>query len=105
MIIHNYNEPFIMDYGNAPLIINIDRYSTANKSFRAALWTGVYMQVTLMSIPVGESIGIERHGDLDQFIRIEGGTALVEMGLDKSNLSYKRGQQRLCSNSSCGNLP
>ena len=82
-------ELFIMDWGNSPLIINIDKYTKANKNFRTALWTGVYLQTTLMSIPVGESIGFERHGDLDQFIRIESGRGFVEMGQEPNRLNYR----------------
>jgi len=48
------------------------------------------LQTTLMSIPVGESIGFERHGDLDQFIRIESGKGFVEMGPEFNNLIYKK---------------
>ena len=46
------------------------------------------MQLTLMSIPVNDSIGLELH-DVDQFIRLESGNALVEMGKDKNDLNYK----------------
>lgn len=90
MIHHSFKEPFIMDYGASPLIVNIDRYTNANKNFRTALWTGPYMQVTLMTIPPKESIGIEMHGNLDQFIKIELGKGLAEMGQDKNALNYKR---------------
>ena len=43
-----------------------------------------------MSIPVGESIGLEIHPDTDQFLRIEQGEGLVQMGKDKNNLSFQR---------------
>ena len=43
-----------------------------NKNYRTALWTGKNLQVTLMSIEVGEDIGLEVHHDIDQFLRIEG---------------------------------
>lgn len=89
MLTPKHKELFIMDWGNSPLIINIDKYAKANENFRTALWTGVYLQTTLMSIPVGESIGFERHGDLDQFIRIESGRGFVEMGQEANRLNYK----------------
>ena len=44
------------DYGNKPLVINIDNAAKVNKNFRTALWTGDHLQVTLMSIPVGGDI-------------------------------------------------
>lgn len=48
------------------------------------------MQITLMSINVGDCIGLEIHPDLDQFIRIEEGVGLVQMGDYKSNLNFQR---------------
>jgi len=87
---HSFREPFIMDFGASPLIVNIESYTRANKNFRTALWTGQYMQVTLMTLAPGESIGLERHGDLDQLIKIESGKGLVEMGQEKNALGYKR---------------
>ena len=54
-----------------------------------------HLQVTLMSIPVGEDIGIEMHDNLDQFIRIESGCALVQIGSHKQHLNE---QKRINSN-------
>lgn len=78
------------DYGPEPFVVNIDRATKDNQNFRTALWTGTYLQVTLMSINVGEDIGLEIHPDTDQFIRIEEGTALVKMGAHKDKLNYQR---------------
>ena len=78
------------DYGNKPLVINIDNAAKVNKNFRTALWTGEHLQVTLMSIPVGGDIGLEMHPNTDQFIRIESGYAYVMMGKRKENLDYQR---------------
>lgn len=83
------------DYGNEPLIVNIDRLAKMNSNYRLALWTGNDLQVTLMSIPVCGDIGLENHPDTDQFIRIESGCALVKMGNNKNNLCY---QERVDSN-------
>ncbi|MBE5040142.1 cupin domain-containing protein [Oscillospiraceae bacterium DSM 107454] len=66
-----------------------------NNNYRTALWTGEHLQVTLMSIPVGGDIGLEMHDNLDQFIRIENGYALVQMGKDPDVLND---QQRVNSN-------
>lgn len=40
------------------------------------------LQVTLMSIEVGEDIGLEVHPDtdIDQFLRIEDGQEILQMG-------------------------
>ena len=77
----------LRDYGPDPLVVNIARFSHANPFFRTALWTGPHLQLTLMSIPVGSEIGLEMHPQLDQFIRIQNGTAQVRMGKTKTNLS------------------
>ncbi|MGN0570475.1 MAG: cupin domain-containing protein [Candidatus Fimenecus sp.] len=82
--------PRITDYGNNPLIINIDRATKLNENFRTALWTGEHLQVTLMSIPVGGEIGLEIHQNVDQFLRIESGYALVMMGRNKNTLNYRK---------------
>lgn len=77
------------DYGPAPIVVNIEAAALANNAFRAALWTGEYLQVTLMSVPVGEDIGVELHVDTDQFIRVEQGEGLVLMGNDSNNLYFQ----------------
>ena len=80
----------LKDYGNEPMIFNIDRMTKMNNNFRTALWTGEHFQLTLMSIRPGGEIGLECHENTDQFIRIESGIALVKMGNDKNNLCYQR---------------
>lgn len=80
----------IRDYGTEPLVVNIDRFANLNKNYRTALWTGNHLQVTLMSIPVRGDIGLEIHPDVDQFIRIESGYAVVMMGTDKNDLNYQQ---------------
>lgn len=80
---------YIKDYGPNPLVINIENATTDNNTFRTALWTGTYMQVTLMSIEPGEDIGLEMHSDIDQFIHIEVGKGYVKMGESKEHLDFK----------------
>lgn len=79
----------IKDYGPEPLIFNIDKVTKQNKNFRTAFWTGDYYQLTLMSLKVGEDIGLEVHPNLDQFIRIEDGYGFVKMGSNKDKLNYQ----------------
>ena len=43
-----------------------------------------------MSLNVGEDIGLEMHPDVDQFIRVEEGRGLVEMGDERNNLDFQR---------------
>lgn len=80
----------LKDYGPEPFVINIDQATKQNNTFRTALWTGNHLQLTLMSIRVGEDIGLENHPNLDQFIRIEQGQGLVKMGQSKDNLDFQR---------------
>ena len=87
---HSTNANLIRDYGSEPFVVNIEEITKLNNTFRTALWTGEHLQLTLMSIPVGESIGLEIHPDTDQFLRIEQGDGLVQMGKDKNNLSFQR---------------
>ena len=85
--IHNID---LKDYGRQPYVVNINRAAKQNRTFRTALWTGKHLQVTLMSINVGEEIGLEIHPDTDQFIRIEQGEALVQMGEARDHLHFER---------------
>ena len=43
-----------------------------------------------MSIKVNDSIGLEMHPDVDQFLKIEEGYGLVQMGDSKNNLTFKK---------------
>lgn len=88
----NNNRCFIPmnDYGPEPFVINIDKATRQNTNYRTALWTGQYLQLTLMSIPVGGEIGLEVHPDTDQFLRIESGIGIVMMGSSKNRLNYQR---------------
>ena len=87
---YNMNPNYIRDYGPEPFVMNINEVTKQNNNFRTDLWTGNHLQVTLMSINVGESIGLEMHPDVDQFIRIEQGYGLVQMGNNKNNLNFER---------------
>ena len=83
------NDITFQDYGPQPYSVNIDEATKENNNFRRALWTGNHLQITLMSINVGDDIGLEIHPDTDQFIRIEDGQGKVRMGKNKENLEYK----------------
>jgi mannose-6-phosphate isomerase-like protein (cupin superfamily) len=93
-----YHSPYLnqymnlKDYGPQPYVVNIDQATKQNNTYRTALWTGKHLQVTLMSINVGDDIGLEIHPNVDQFIRIEEGAGIVMMGDRKDQLTY---QQRL----------
>ncbi|WP_027624958.1 cupin domain-containing protein [Clostridium lundense] len=79
----------LKDYGPEPFAVNINEVTKQNTNYRTALWTGEHLQLTLMSINTGEDIGLEVHPNLDQFIRIEEGEGLVQMGDSKNNLNLQ----------------
>lgn len=79
--------PQATDYGPEPFVVNIDSATRQNGYFRLALWTGQYLQLTLMCIR--DEIGLEIHPDTDQFIRVEEGCGLVMMGKNENNLNYQ----------------
>ena len=60
-------------------IDDIKRETRDNTTFRTVVFTGAHTQLTVMSIEPGDDIGREAHPDHDQFIRIEQGTARVEL--------------------------
>lgn len=78
------------DFGLEPFIINIKAAAKANSNYRTTLWTGNNMQLTLMSIKVGGDIGLEVHPEVEQFIRIEDGMGIVQMGDSKDNLTIQK---------------
>ena len=80
----------LKDYGPEPFVVNIEKATKQNNTYRTALWTGSNLQLTLMSIKVGEDIGLEVHPNLDQFIRIEEGQGLVKMGDSEYTLDFQR---------------
>lgn len=79
----------LKDYGKKPFVVNIDKAAKQNKKYRTALWTGDHLQVTLMSLNVGEDIGLEVHPTVDQFLRIEDGQGVVRMGDRKDHLDFE----------------
>lgn len=88
-----YSRPTIKDFGPRPLAININKVTRQNDCFRVALWTGCHLQVTLMSLKVGEDIGLEMHPNVDQFIRIEQGQGVICMGNRRDRLEF---EEKVC---------
>ncbi|WP_233191262.1 cupin domain-containing protein [Sporosarcina sp. P20a] len=78
------------DFGPMPFTINIEEATKRNQTFRTALWTGDHLQLTLMSIAPGEDIGLEIHPHVDQFIRLEEGKGIVQMGSRKDQVDFER---------------
>lgn len=80
----------ITDPGPRPNAFDIEKATIDNDAYRTVAWTGKYLQVTLMSIPVGESIGLEAHPETDQFLRLEAGKGKCVMGPSKDNLDFEQ---------------
>lgn len=55
-------------------IVNIEKETLENNDYRRVLYTSEHSQLVLMNLQPGEEIGKEIH-HLDQFIRIEQGSA------------------------------
>jgi mannose-6-phosphate isomerase-like protein (cupin superfamily) len=79
----------LTDIGPRTNAFDLETATTENTNYRTVVWTGEYLQVTLMSIPVGESIGLEMHAGTDQFLRLDAGTGKAQMGPDKDNLTFE----------------
>lgn len=54
-------------------VANIEKATKDNDDFRKVLFTAGHSQLVVMTLEPGEEIGMEVHGNLDQFIRIEEG--------------------------------
>jgi len=79
-----------LDYGGRPFVVDINKATTGNETYRTALWTGKNLQLTVMSIPVGGEIGLEIHHDHAQFLRVESGQGLVQMGNKRDHLYFSQ---------------
>ena len=77
------------DHGDNPYVVDIQEATIENDTFRTALWTGANLQLTVMAIQPGDDIGLEVHEDHDQFLRIEEGTGLVQMGPSENELDFE----------------
>lgn len=53
---------------------DIEKKSLDNDYFREVLFTGPHSQLVVMALKPNEDIGMEKHDDVDQFIRVEQGT-------------------------------
>src|SRR5674476_236900 len=78
----------IADIGPRPQAFNLEAETIENPNYRTVAWSGNYLQVTLMSIPVNGDIGLEKHPDTDQFIRLDSGRGRAQMGPRKDELTF-----------------
>nr|NLI49440.1 cupin domain-containing protein [Propionibacterium sp.] len=80
----------IEDIGPKPQSFDLETATVENEVYRDVAWTGRYLQLTLMSIPVGGDIGLEVHPETDQFLRLDAGRGLVQMGPAKDRLDFEQ---------------
>lgn len=70
----------LKDYGEKPFVVDIEEAIKQNNNYRTALWTGSKLQVTVMSLNVGQDIDLEIHPHVDIFLRIEQGRGACSNG-------------------------
>jgi mannose-6-phosphate isomerase-like protein (cupin superfamily) len=83
-------EPDTAHNGALGWVDDIERATLDNDTFRTVLFTGEQIQLTVMRLGPGEDIGREVHPDRDQFIRVEAGTARLELGPTRDEVSETR---------------
>lgn len=66
---------------------NIEGSAEQNNHFRQVVYTGTYTQLVVMSLLKDEEIGLETHASVDQFFRIESGTAKIIMNGEEHTLT------------------
>ena len=84
------NPSLQMDFGPQPNILDVKKATMNNQNYRTALWTGDHLQLTVMSIPPQEDIGLEIHPDVDQFLYIIDGTGIVKMWDRKDHFNIQQ---------------
>jgi mannose-6-phosphate isomerase-like protein (cupin superfamily) len=80
----------VEDIGPRPQSFDLEDATRQNRNYRTVAWSGRYLQLTLMSIPVGADIGLEAHPETDQFLRLDAGRGRVQMGASKEQLTFDR---------------
>ncbi len=80
----------IDDIGPRPTAFDLETATRSNDHYRAVAWSGHHLQVTLMSIEPGSSIGLEMHPDTDQFLRLDAGRGRVLMGPARDELTFEQ---------------
>jgi mannose-6-phosphate isomerase-like protein (cupin superfamily) len=68
---------------------DLNKLTLENNNYRKIISTTKKQQLVLMSLKPKEEIGMEIHKTIDQFIRIEKGTAMTIIGKDKDMKKYK----------------
>jgi mannose-6-phosphate isomerase-like protein (cupin superfamily) len=80
----------IEDIGPRPQSFDLEQATVDNTNYRTVAWSGKYLQLTLMSIPVGADVGLEAHPETDQFLRLDAGRGRVQMGPAEDQLDFEQ---------------
>lgn len=56
---------------------NIEKHTLANKAYRKVIYTDKNLQIVYMSLNKGESVPMETHKNVSQFVRIESGKGIL----------------------------
>jgi mannose-6-phosphate isomerase-like protein (cupin superfamily) len=80
----------LKDIGPKPQSFDLETATVENENYRTVAWSGKYLQLTLMSIPVGADIGLEAHPETDQFLRLDAGRGRVQMGPAEDQLDFEQ---------------
>ncbi len=67
-------------------IVNIEKETLQNTDYRRVLYTGAHLQMVVMNLAPGDEIGSEVHDGIDQFIRVESGSAKVVLNGSEEHL-------------------
>src|SRR5688500_20316429 len=89
----------IKDIGPQPQSFDLEHETLENRNYRTVVWSGRYLQVTLMSIPVGSDIGLEADPETDQFLRLDAGRGREPKGPAKDGHNIEKEE-----NDGCGKL-
>ena len=81
-------EQNVIPSGDKPTLLNLNNVARSNRFYRKEIWTGEYLQLTVMSIPVGGEVGLEMHNENDQMIGVEYGVASVYAGATKQGVKF-----------------
>lgn len=83
-------QPDTVGAGGLGWVDDIERATLDNDTFRTVLFTGEHLQLTVMRLAPDEDIGREAHPQRDQFLRIEAGTARLELGPSADEVTETR---------------
>lgn len=90
---NNHCSPNRPDCRDNICTIDLRDKALQNHNYRETVWTGCFMQMTVMCIPACSDVGLEIHDNTDQIIRIEQGQCSVRMGCCPNELCFR---QNLC---------